>query len=146
MRDGLIDDLFNPRFVYTSPVHLDEISSNGFLERDRFAPHIDAAIAAWQLNMPNKAEQCFSVRDLTLESLNPILSPTPLRIDVWVEHLDDTSCVYGFLCSSENGNIAYARGERTITKLDPTSHRPAAWSGSFRNQHEALMKELPAYA
>jgi acyl-CoA thioester hydrolase len=146
MHDGLIDDLFNPRFVYFSPVHLDELTAHGYLDRAGFAPHVDSAIAAWQMNMENKAEQCFGVRDISVERLTPVVSPGVVRIDVWVERLDASSCVFGFLCSSEDGNTAYARGERTITKLDPKSHRPANWSQPFRTKHESLQKELPAYA
>ena len=146
MHDGLIDDLFNPRFVYHSPVHLDELSSRGFLDRSHFASHVDHAIAAWQLNMEEKAEQAFGVRDIMVEPLTPLVSPTTMRVDVWVERLDTNSCIYGFLCSSEDGNTAFARGERIITKFDPHSRQPVAWSGSFRSKHETLLKALPAYA
>jgi acyl-CoA thioester hydrolase len=69
-----------------------------------------------------------------------------MRVDIWVEHLGNTSCVYGFLCSSEDGKIPYARGYRTIVKLDPTSRRPLPWTETFRNVHTELLKNLPAYA
>ena len=54
-----------------------------------------------------------------------------MRVDVWVERLGTTSCVYGFVCSNESGTVGYARGERTIVKLDPASHRPAPWTDAF---------------
>lgn len=146
MHEGLTSDFFNPRFVFFSPVHLDELDSLGRLDRSRFAAHIDEAIAAWQMNMENKSEQAQCVRDISFEILNPILGPTTLRIDVWVEHLDATTCVYGFICSSENGNAAFARGERTITKLDLQSHQPARWSERFLDKQASLTKNLPAYA
>ena len=69
-----------------------------------------------------------------------------MRIDLWVERLGNTSCVYGFLCSSPDGNVAYARGDRTIVKVDPRSFRPAPWSAPFRERHSELVKSLPAYA
>ncbi len=146
MHDGLIDDLFNPRFVYFSPVHLDELATRGYLDRVAFASHVDAAIAAWQINMENKSEQCFGVRDMSVEILSPVVSPGMMRVDVWVERIDESCCAFGFLCSSESGNDAYARGERSITKLDPQSHQPASWSKPFRTKHESLLKELHAYA
>jgi acyl-CoA thioester hydrolase len=139
MHDGLSDDLFNPKFVYFSPVHLDELTAAG-LPRERFAAHVDNALAAWQLGT-NKAEQSLSVRDIALELLGPVTAPTTMRIDVWVEHLDRQTCIYGFLCSSENGNIPFARGERTLTRVVPS-----AWSDDFRARHATLLKELPAYA
>ena len=143
MHDGFIDDDFNPRFVFFSPLHRDEIG--GFM-RDRLAAHIDAAIVAWQATMDIKSEQSLAVRDLTLELLEPITEPGTMRIDVWVERLDEVSCVFGFLCSSADGRTAIARGERTITKLDPASHRPAAWSLPFRSKQATLLKNLPAYS
>lgn len=143
MHDGFIDDAFNPRFVFFSPVHLDEIG--GFM-RDRLAAHIDGAIVAWQANMDIKSEQSLAIRDLTLELLEPLTEPGTMRVDVWVERLDDVTCVFGFLCSSADGRRPYARGERTITKLDPASHRPAPWSLPFRSKQATLLKNLPAYA
>jgi acyl-CoA thioester hydrolase len=146
MHDRFIDDPFNPRFVFFSPVHLDELGGFLSLRRERFPAHIDAAIAAWQGSMEIRSEQSLGVRDITLELLEPVTRPDAMRIDVWVEHLEPASCVFGFLCSSPDGRTAYARGERTITKLDPASHQPAPWSLPFRSKQATLLKNLPAYA
>lgn len=140
MYDGLNGDLFNPKFVFHSPVHLDELDGQSRLPRSRFVAHIDNALAAWQLNT-NKSEQTLGVRDIAVELLEPVIGPTTMRIDVWVEYLDATSCVYGFLCSSEDGNTPFARGERSLTRVDPS-----AWSEDFRARHATLRKDLPAYA
>ena len=144
MNDAFIDDPFHPRFVYFSPVHLDEI--DGFLPRDRFAPHIDQAIAAWHSSAEIREEQAHAVREMSIELLDPITRPGNVRIDVWVERMDEVSCTFGFLCSSIDGMKAFARGERTITKVDPASHRPASWSLPFRAKQATLTKSLPAYA
>ena len=144
MHEGFIDDPLNPRFVYFSPVHLDEL--DGFLGRERFAGHVDEAIAAWQSATDIKTEQSLGVRDLNLELLEPMTRPSAIRIDVWVERLSDTSCTWGFICSSPDGHAAYARGERTIMKLDAASHQPASWSLPFRAKQATLLKNLPAYA
>ncbi|HUP48074.1 MAG TPA: hotdog domain-containing protein [Thermoanaerobaculia bacterium] len=146
MHDGFIDDPFNPRFVHLSPVHLDELDGFLSLRRERFAPHIDEAIAAWQASLENKSEQSLAVREISIDLLEPLTRPTTVRVDVWVERLENASCVFGFLCSSPDGRTAYARGERTITKLDPARHQPAPWSLPFRTKQAALLKNLPAYA
>ncbi|HEU4523336.1 MAG TPA: hypothetical protein VFT12_15105 [Thermoanaerobaculia bacterium] len=146
MHDGFIDDPFNPRFVFFSPVHLDELGGFQSLRRERFAAHVDEAIVAWQSSMENKSEQSLGVRDISIELLEPMLQPATMRIDVWVERLDDSNCIFGFTCSAADGRTAYARGERTFTKLDPLSHRPAAWSLPFRSKQATLLKSLPAYA
>ena len=119
------DDTLNPRFVYSS-----------FLRPNApVAAHVDRAIEAWQ--GPLDASTTMS---LTIEHLAPLAGAHTVRVDLWTEHLDDCSCVYGFLCSSEDGNTAYARGERTIVNID------ASWSTAFRERVSTLLKDLPAYA
>ena len=137
------DDLFNPKFVLVAPVINDDPTRP--LDRAAFAGFVERAIAAWNLENGIDPKSVPTVRDAAVELLEPCVGDA-MRIDIWVEHLDETSCVYGFLCSSEDGRVPYARGEETITKLDPQSKRPAAWSPAFRHTHEMLMKELPAFA
>ena len=150
----LLDDGINPRFVYFSPVHFDELDPMKMLHNGRFPAHIERAVAAWyaasgkrwELNISDNPDQFHVVRDLHIEYLRPVVGPGTMRIDIWVERIGTTSCVYGFLCSSEDGTTPYARGERTVVKIDPASHRPTAWTPSFREQLHSLQKELPAYA
>jgi acyl-CoA thioester hydrolase len=148
------DDLFNPCFTYLSSVHVDELDPMKMLHNSRFAAHVERAVGAWythnggrwELDPRDNPDQFHVVRDLHVEFLNPVLGPRKMRIDLWVEHLGTTSCVYGFLCSSEDGAVPYARGERTIVKLDRASYRPAPWSDGFRSVHHGILKNLPAYA
>jgi len=150
----LLDDGINPRFVYFSPVHFDELDPMKMLHNGRFPAHIERAVAAWytaggkrwELDAEANPDQFHVVRDLHIEYLRPVLGPGTMRIDIWVERVGTTSCVYGFLCSSQDGAVPYARGERTVVKIDPASHRPTAWSEPFREQLASLQKELPAYA
>jgi acyl-CoA thioester hydrolase len=142
------DDGLNPKFVFYSPVQLHELDQRGMLPSSCFATHVEGAIAAWY-NLSGRGSafgDLHVVRDMHIEFLNPMTGPALVRIDVWVQELDETSCTYGFTCSSADGSIAYARGDRTIINLDAKSHRPAGWSGPFRAKHEALRKDLPALA
>ena len=119
------DDTLNPRFVYSS-----------FLRPNApFAAHVDRAIEAWQgpLDPSTHAE-------IAIEQLAAIAGARTARVDLWVEHVDDSTCVYGFLCSSDDGNIAYARGERALVNAGGT------WSPAFRARVSTLLKDLPAYA
>src|SRR5260221_601605 len=114
------DTLFNPRFTYLSPVHFDELDPMKMLHNSRFAAHVERAVSAWyqenggkwEIDHTDNPDQVHVVRDLHVEFLNPVLGMGTMRIELWVEHLGTTSCVYGFLCSSEDGAIPYARGER----------------------------------
>ena len=119
------DDILNPRFVYSS-----------FLRPNApFAAHVDRAIEAWQGPLDPSM-----TTEIAMEQLAPIAGVGSARVDLWVEHLDESSCVYGFLCSSEDGNIPYARGERALV------NRAGTWSPEFRAHVSTLLKDLPAYA
>jgi acyl-CoA thioester hydrolase len=124
------------------------------LHNSRFPAHVERAVSAWyfanggtwRLDANDNPDQFHVVRDIRIEYLNPVLGPGSMRVDIWVERLGNTSCSYGFLCSSDDRKVPYARGLRTIVKVDPLSHRPASWTESFRRAHSELLKDLPAYA
>jgi acyl-CoA thioesterase FadM len=139
----MLTDPFNPKFVFTAPVVNDDPTRP--LDRRRFVGYVERAIAAWNLENGIDTKNVPLIRDAAIEVLEPCLGET-MRVDLWVETLEDFSCVYGFTCSSEDGLVPYARGEETVMKLDPQSHRPAPWSSAFRHTHELLMKDLPAFA
>jgi len=149
----MVRDSINPKFVYHSPVHFDELDPMQMLHNARFAAHVERAVSAWyltsgkkwELSVDDNPDQFHVVREIRIEYMNPVGMGT-MRIDVWVERLGTTSCVYGFLCSSEDGLTPYARGERTIVKIDPQSRRPAPWTNLFRDRHITLLKDLSAYA
>ena len=122
---------FNPKFVYVSPLR-----STSF----ELAEHVDHAIIALDGRAPVGG-------DCALEPLAPVsASEHALRIELWVNDLDDYTCTYGFLCSSEDGRVPHARGERSVVNVDPSSLRPAKWSSDFIAVHSELRKDLPAYA
>jgi len=110
--DFLLDDTVNPRFVH-------EAALTGPLEAE-----VDRAIGSWCGVAP-------VATDLVIEYLQPARGN--VRVDLWVESLDDRSCTYGFLVSSSDGMLPFARGDRTVSS--PRNARNAA-----------LLKGLPAYA
>ncbi len=123
----------NPKFIFFSPVRTTT------LDKRQLAEHVDHAIIALDGRAPVGGECC-------IEQLNPFFGGHSLRVELWVNDLDDYTCTYGFLVSSENGRVPYARGERVVASVDPASHRPARWSNEFRLTHTELMKDLPAFA
>jgi hypothetical protein len=91
--NAFLDD-FNPKFVFFSPATGDLVQ------------HVDEAIrACGERNTDGGA--------VVLEQLGTP-APGTMRIDLWVERADAAGRTYGFLCSSPNGDAAYARGERTV--------------------------------
>jgi hypothetical protein len=123
----------NPKFTFFSPV------TAAVDDQRQLAEHIDRAIIALDGRAPVGG---FA----TIETLNPVFDASTLRVELWVNDLDDYTCTYGFLVSSENGRVPYARGERVVVNIDPATHRAARWSSEFRLTHTELLKDLPAYA
>ena len=118
----------NPKFVFFSPVRHTPTTPEQRVE------HVDHAIIALDARAPLGGSY-------TLEQLAPAGDATTLRVDLWVNDLDDYCCTYGFLVSSEDGRVPYARGERSMVN---TNAKP--WSSDFRATHVELMKDLPAFA
>lgn len=109
-----VRDDWNPKFVNFSPVR------SGVLTVENVTDAVDRAIAALCAEAPKKDAGA------TVEILNPMIKTGSMRVDLWVEEIDDTSCTYGFLCSSEDGCMPYARGERTCAKLGPRAQKTSA--------------------
>jgi len=122
--------MLNPKFTFFSPADAAHPLSE----------HVDHAIIALDGRAPLGG-------GIQIEKLEPVApDAATLRVELWVNDLDDYTCTYGFLVSSENGRTPHARGERTVASVDPASHRPQKWSRDFRQVHEELLKDLPAYA
>ena len=122
-----IDDL-NPKFVFFSPVRANIRSAEELIE------HVDHAIIALDARAPLGGS-------FTIEQLGAVPAGTVLRVDLWVNELDAYACTYGFVLSSENGSVAYARGERSMV-----NGNAKPWPAEFRAAHSELMKDLPAFA
>ncbi len=135
--DVLLDHSLNPKFVHYCTVSDDELDPFRRLPKAALMAHIDSAVQAWRHRCGDGA----FLADMSVEYLEPVIGAQTIRIDLWVERMDDTSCTYGFVCSSENGNLASARGERSLVKRD---QKP--WSPQFRDTNATLMKDLHAYA
>ena len=127
------DDL-NPKFVFQSPLR------NVLSDPLDLLEHVDHAIIALDGRAPVGG-------DSAIEQLQPVaFDENAVRVELWVNDLDDYTCTYGFLVSSENGRTPFARGERTVVNMNPSTHRAEKWSSDFRHAHAELQKDLPAYA
>lgn len=125
--------MINPKFVFFSPIRTASADSS------QLAEHVDHAIIALDGRAPVAG-------DFALELLEPAIDAPAARVELWVNDLDDYTCTYGFLVSSQDGRTPFARGERTVVNIDPASRRPQKWSRDFVVAHDDLRKDLPAYA
>ncbi|HVG25796.1 MAG TPA: hypothetical protein VND45_16690 [Thermoanaerobaculia bacterium] len=125
--------MINPKFVFFSPVRTTPV------DKSQLAEHVDHAIIALDGRAPLGG-------DTAMELLEPAFDAASLRVELWVNDLDDYTCTYGYLVSSQDARTPFARGERTVVNIDPASQRPQKWSRDFREVHADLRKDLPAYA
>jgi hypothetical protein len=123
----------NPKFIFFSPV------TAAVEDKRQLGEHVDRAIIALDGRAPVGGSAA-------IEELNPPFDAATLRVELWVNDLDDYTCTYGFLVSSQDARVPYARGERVVVNIDPATRRAARWSSEFRVSHTELLKDLPAYA
>lgn len=145
MNKGRIEDGV---FVYDARIHWDELDALQMLHNAGFVIHLERArIAwyeslghAWALDSSHNPDQVHVARELRLEYVAPVRGTGTMRIELWVERMGRTSCVYGFRFADAEGSITYARGIQAIVKLDRDSGRPAPWTDGFRAAHERILR------
>lgn len=136
-----------PTFLYRSAVHADELDPTHFLRSARLIVHVEQAIVAfcrtlgtpWGVRVDENTDQVQLVSELQARFPAPFRGIGEMVIHLWVERLGESSCVYGFLCTSVEGRAIYARGTRTVVKLDPATLEPSPWSETFTRGHLPLL-------
>ena len=89
--------------------------------------------------MEKNPDQFQLVREIQTTFSAPFQGTGEMVIHIWVERLGETRCVYGFGCTSQEGQPVYARGTKTVVKLDPTTMEPTPWSEPFNRGHLPLL-------
>ena len=136
-----------PTFIYRSFVHADDLDSLKFLHSERFIIHVERAITAfyrslglpWDVEVEENPDQFQLVQQIQTTFPAPFRGTGELIIHVWVERLGESTCVYSFFCTSPEGQRVYARGTKTVAKLDPATMEPAPWSEPFNRGHLPLL-------
>ena len=136
-----------PTFIYHSTVHADELDSLQLLHGARFFVHVERAIVSfcrtlglpWGASLKDNPDQYQMLREVKAQFAIPFRGVGEMVIHIWVERLGESSCIYGFLCTSAEGKVVHARGRRTVVKLDPVTLEPAPWSELFTRGHLPLL-------
>jgi acyl-CoA thioester hydrolase len=139
-------------FVHTARVHFDELDAMHMLHNARFFIHMERTASEffrdlgrrWERDVASNPDQFSVVKAQRIEYLVPFLGTGDLRVEMWVEHVGRTSCTLAFLFADPPAATRFARGERTIVKLDPTTLRPTAWSPEFRAAIAPLVRAKEA--
>lgn len=136
-------------FVHTARVHFDELDAMHMLHNARFFIHMERTASEffrdlgrrWERNVADNPDQFSVVKAQQIEYIVPFLGTGELRVEMWVEKLGRTSCALGFLFTSPDASVVYARGTRTVVKLNPETLRPVPWTDRFRGAVSVLVRE-----
>jgi acyl-CoA thioester hydrolase len=86
------------------------------------------------------------VRTNSIEYLAPVKGVGEVRVRVDVQHLGRTSLTFGFRLMPLNEDRDFARGTRTIVRVDPASWSPVPWDDAFRQQVAPWVRDPEAEA
>ena len=136
----LLTESAEKRFVNVAHVHFDELDAMHMLHNARFFIHMERTASAflrelgrqWEPVVADNPDQFSVVKTQTIDYRVPFLGTGDLRVEMSVVKLGRTSCSLEFLFTNPDASVVYARGERTIVKLDSVTLRPSPWTTDFR--------------
>ncbi|WP_245966486.1 acyl-CoA thioesterase [Sphaerisporangium album] len=79
-----------------------------------------------------------SLREFQITYHVPIQGVGEPLVHFWLEHLGDSSGVYGFRVLSSDGQTVHAEGRRVNVNLDPATLRPTPFSDETRDAAQVL--------
>ena len=121
-------------------VHFDDLDAMGVVHNGRYVLLLERAIAAywaragWAFDpaSPGFKDVFFVVREFAITYHVPITRVGPVHVQLWLDHLGNTSAVYGFRVLSADETVTYAEGRRVQVRLDPGTLRPAVIGPELR--------------
>jgi acyl-CoA thioester hydrolase len=122
-------------------VYFDDLDAFQVLHNARYLLLFERTIGSFwqQLGWGNlldghlNPDQFHVVRANHFEYLRPVKGTGSVRVRVFVEKLGRTSMEFGGLILPMDSDAPYARGGRTVVKVDPEGLRPSPWSEEFRS-------------
>jgi acyl-CoA thioester hydrolase len=90
---------------------------------------------------PRFREAFFVVREFAITYHVPITRVAPVHVQLWLDHLGNTSAVYGFRVLSQDETVTHAEGRRVQVRIDPATLRPAVIGPELRSACRPLQRE-----
>jgi acyl-CoA thioester hydrolase len=121
-------------------VHFDDLDAMGVVHSGRYVLLLERALAAYWARVgwafdpsaPHFKEVFFVVREFEITYHLPITRVGAVHVQLWLDHLGNTSAVYGFRVLSEDETVTHAEGRRVQIRLDPATLRPAVIGPELR--------------
>ena len=129
-------------------VHFEDLDAMGIVHNGRYVLLLERALAAywtkagWPFDPSSRrfTEVFFVVREFAITYHVPITRVGPVHVQLWLDHLGDTSAVYGFRVLSQDETVTHADGRRVQVRLDPATLRPAAIGPALRAASRPLQR------
>ena len=126
--------------IVRMPVHFDDLDAMGIVHNARYAVMLERALILWwsergnsfRDGRPTTSDSFNVVREFAITYHRPFRGTGEVAVHFWVEHLGESSAVYGFAFRSADLATIYADGRRVNVKLDPATMRPAPWTENAR--------------
>jgi acyl-CoA thioester hydrolase len=124
-------------------VYFDDLDALQILHNSRYLLLIERTIGSfwvrtmgWSgvLDQAKSPDRCHLVRYNQIDYLRPVTAMGPLRVRVWIEKLGRTSLTFGARILPMDQDVDYARGERVLVSVDPTTRKPSPWSDELREK------------
>jgi acyl-CoA thioester hydrolase len=93
---------------------------------------------------PRFREAFFVVREFAITYHVPITRVGPVHVQLWLDHLGNTSAVYGFRVLSQDETVTHAEGRRVQARIDPVTLRPAVIGDELRAACRPSQRETVA--
>ena len=129
-------------------VHFEDLDAMGIVHNARYVLLLERALAAywtkagWPFDPSSRrfTEVFFVVKEFAITYHVPITRVGPVHVQLWLDHLGDTSAVYGFRVLSQDETVTHADGRRVQVRLDPATLRPAVIGPELRAASRPLQR------
>ena len=130
-------------------VHFDDLDAMGIVHNGRYVLLLERALVAfwtragWAFDptAPRFKDAFFVVKEFAITYHAPITRLGPVHVQLWLDHLGDTSAVYGFRVLSQDETVTHAEGRRVQVRIDPATLRPAAIGPELRAASRLLRRD-----
>ena len=129
-------------------VHFEDLDAMGIVHNARYVLLLERALAAywtkagWPFDPSSRrfTEVFFVVKEFAITYHVPITRVGPVHVQLWLDHLGETSAVYGFRVLSQDETVTHADGRRVQVRLDPATLRPAVIGPELRAASRPLQR------
>ncbi len=133
----------------THGVYFDDLDAFRILHNARYLLVMERTIGAfWQrlgwttiADDEHDDDQHHLVRAQSISYERAVKGTGRIRCRVWIARLGHTSLDVGFVILPMDEDRPFAKGSRTLVKIDAQTHAPVPWSDAFRARVQPFVRE-----